>query len=307
MFPTEKILKAIDKRKAIRSHETNAIRLVDGSGDDLAGLVIDDFAGRWLMQTKSGGAPVLPTGLGYQSLYWKQLHETEKASPKPVAGEPVNRPFSIQECGRLFEIDFQAGYSQGIFLDQRINRSELVVLASERSVLNTFAYTCAFGVAAAAGGAITTNLDLSRQSLDWGKRNYRLNHLDPDDHDFIYGDVFDWLGRFSRRRRRFDIIILDPPTFSRNRQSKTFRVEADYGALVQLAMQCLEPNGLLLCCTNSRQLTHEMFTRILRKAIARHCEIKPGSMPPDFTGEQYLKSVWIRVRQQRRSFSRRGR
>jgi 23S rRNA (cytosine1962-C5)-methyltransferase len=296
MFPIEKILAAIDKRRSIRSPDTNAIRLVDGSGDGLVDFIIDDFAGRWLMQTKSRSTPaVLPSSLGYQSLYWKRLHQTERAAPLLLAGTPVDRPFFILEEGRSFEIDFGAGYSQGIFLDQRTNRSKLFTLAAGKTVLNTFAYTCAFGVAAAAGGAATTNLDLSRQSLEWGKRNYQLNHLDLAKHDFIYGDVFDWLGRFSRRQRRFDIIILDPPTFSRNRQSKIFRVETDYGSLVQLALHCLEPDGVLLCSTNSRTLTHETFRKILRQAISRHCKIESSPMPPDFTGEQYLKSFWVRT------------
>jgi 23S rRNA (cytosine1962-C5)-methyltransferase len=296
MFPTEKILGAIEKRRSIRSPDTNATRLVDGSGDGFADLTIDDFAGRWLMQTKGASAPAaLPGHLGYQSLYWKRLHQTEKAAPVLLAGTPVDRPFRVLEGGRSFEVDFHAGYSQGIFLDQRTNREKLFTLAEGRTVLNTFAYTCAFGVAAAAGGGTTTNLDLSRQSLEWGKRNYQLNHLDLAKHDFIYGDVFDWLGLFTRRQRRFNIIILDPPTFSRNRQSKIFRVETDYGSLVQLAMQCLKPNGILLCCTNSRQLTHQTFRKILRHAISRHCKIESSPMPPDFTGEQYLKSFWVRT------------
>jgi 23S rRNA (cytosine1962-C5)-methyltransferase len=296
MFPTEKILGAIHKRRSIRSPDTNAIRLVDGSGDRLADLTIDDFAGRWLMQTKGGSAPAaLPGNLGYQSLYWKRLHQTEKAAPVLLAGTPADRPFPILEGGRSFEVDFHAGYSQGIFLDQRTNREKLFKLAEGRTVLNAFAYTCAFGVAAAAGGGTTTNLDLSRRSLEWGKRNYQLNHLDLAEHDFIYGDVFDWLGRFSRGRRRFDIIILDPPTFSRNRQSMTFRVETDYGSLVQLALHCLEIDGILLCCTNSRSITLETFRKTLRQLISRNCKIESVPMPPDFTGEQYLKSFWVQT------------
>jgi 23S rRNA (cytosine1962-C5)-methyltransferase len=296
MFPIEKILAAIDKRRSLRSPDTNAIRLVDGSGDGLVDLIIDDFAGRWLMQTKSGSTPaVLPSSLGYQSLYWKRMHQTERAAPILLAGTPADLPFLILEDGRLFEIDFHAGCSQGIFLDQRTNRAKLSTLAAGKTVLNTFAYSCAFGVAAAAAGATTTNLDLSRQSLEWGKRNYQFNHLDLAKHDFIYGDVFDWLGRFSRRGRQFDIIILDPPTFSRNRQSKIFRVETDYGSLIQLTLHCLEPDGVLLCCTNSRTLTHETFRKILRQAITGRCKIESSPMPPDFTGEQYLKSFWVKT------------
>src|SRR5271165_3863323 len=162
-----------------------------------------------------------------------------------------------------------------------------------RMLLNTFSYTCAFGVAAAIGGAATVNLDLSRNYLSWGKRNYELNQIDLRDHEFLYGDVFDWLGRFKRRGRKFDLIILDPPTFSRDRRSRVFRVQDDFGGLADRAAACLNRNGLLLCSTNFRGMTFSEFLRILRTGIDRPFETVAGSMPPDFTGDQYLKTVWL--------------
>jgi 23S rRNA (cytosine1962-C5)-methyltransferase len=293
MISTEKIVAAVEKRRTIRREQTNALRLVDGSGDDLAGLIIDDFAGRWIIQTLAGNDPILDPALGYRSLYWKQLLKTNKNAPKYLAGEPADKPFCVLECGLEFEIDFQAGYSPGLFLDQRINRVRLRSLARGRMLLNTFSYTCAFGVAAAMGGAATVNIDLSRHYLDWGKRNYELNRIDLKDHDFLYGDVFDWLKRFQRRGRKFDLIVLDPPTFSRDRRSRVFRVQDDYGDLAGHAEACLRRNGWLLCCTNYRGMTFNAFLRILRTAIDRPFQAAPGSMPPDFTGHNYLKTVWL--------------
>ena len=147
---------------------------------------------------------------------------------------------------------------------------------------------------AAAGGASTTvNLDLSRHYLDWGKRNYEINRIKLDNHDFIYGDVFDWLRRFQRRGRTFDLIVLDPPTFSRDRKSKVFRIQEDYGELANLAISCLNKNGRLFCSMNFRGLTLDEFLRILRTSVARPFKAVPGSMPPDFTGDKYLKSIWM--------------
>ena len=293
MIPTEKVMAAVDKRRTIRSDQTNALRLVDGSGDDLSGLVIDDFAGRWIIQTLAGKDPALDPVLGYRSLYWKRLLKTNKTAPKRLAGEPADKPFCVLESGLRFQIDFQAGYSPGLFLDQRINRAGLHSLARGKMLLNTFSYTCAFGVAAATGGAATVNIDLSRHYLDWGKRNYELNRIDLRDHDFLYGDVFEWLRRFQRRGRKFDLIVLDPPTFSRDRRSGVFRVQDDYGELASHAAACLHRNGWLLCCTNCRGMTFNAFLRTLRTALDRPFQAVPGSMPPDFTGDHYLKTVWL--------------
>jgi 23S rRNA (cytosine1962-C5)-methyltransferase len=293
MIPTEKILVAAKKRQNIRSSQTNALRLMDGAADGVSGLIIDDFAGRWIAQTLNEREPAIDRTAGYRSLYWKPQLKTGKTGPKHLGGETVEEPFWVLESGLKFEIDFRAGYSPGLFLDQRINRQKLTALARDKSLLNTFSYTCAFGVAAAQGGASTVNLDLSRHYLDWGKRNYELNRLSVSEHDFIFGDVFDWLGRFQRRGTKFDIIILDPPTFSRDRKSKVFRIQDDYGDLAKLATQCLPRNGLLFCSTNFRGMTFNEFLRILRTAIARPFKPVAGSMPPDFSGDNYLKTVWL--------------
>lgn len=293
MIPREKFLVAAEKRRAIRSDQTNAVRLVDGAGDGLPGLIIDDFAGRWIVQTLNEREPSIDPAAGYRSLYWKPSLKTGKPTPKHLGGETVEEPFSVLESGLNFEIDFRAGYSPGLFLDQRLNRQMLRDLARDKTLLNTFSYTCAFGAAAAQGGGSTVNLDLSRRYLDWGRRNYEINRISLDDHDFIYGDVFDWLGRFQRRGRKFDVIVLDPPTFSRDRKSKVFRIQDDYGDLARLAAQCLTPAGLLFCSTNFRGMNFNEFLRILKTAIGRPFKPVAGSMPPDFTGETYLKTVWL--------------
>src|ERR1700722_7436295 len=127
-------------------------------------------------------------------------------------------------------LSFTEGYSVGLFLDQRDNRRRFLTNhvaadfplfpngAAGAEVLNTFAYTCGFSVCAAKAGARTTSLDLSKKYLDWGKRNFALNGLDPAAHDFIYGDTFDWLRRLAKKGRAFDPVVLDPPTFSQSKE-----------------------------------------------------------------------------------------
>jgi len=230
---------------------------------------------------------------GARSIYWKRLGD--KAAPRWFAGQKVTEPFEVFEYGLRFLVDFEAGYSQGLFLDQRENRAALRTLASGRTVLNCFSYTCAFGVAAAAGCGITTNIDLSKRILEWGRRNYELNGLLSEGHDFIYGDVFEWLRRLARKRRKFDIVILDPPTFSRNAKGKVFRIEDDLGWLVELAVGVLNSGGRIFCSTNQRSLSAAEIRRVIYRSISdpARWRFQPASMPEDFRGDQYLKAGWL--------------
>ncbi|MCK6370763.1 MAG: class I SAM-dependent methyltransferase, partial [Gammaproteobacteria bacterium] len=170
-------------------------------------------------------------------------------------------------------------------------------------VLNAFAYTCGFSVCAALAGAHVTSLDLSRKYLDWGRRNFELNGLDPADHDFIYGDAFDWLRRLARKRRCFDLVVLDPPTFSQSKASGSFRAEHDYPRLVSAAMPLLRPGGVLLACANAARLTAAAFGETLHAAVGaagRRVELEHfAPQPPDFpvTRDEpgHLKTFWLRV------------
>jgi 23S rRNA (cytosine1962-C5)-methyltransferase len=170
-------------------------------------------------------------------------------------------------------------------------------------VLNVFAYTCGFSVCAAKAGARTTSLDLSRKYLEWGRRNFALNGLDPAQHDFIYGDAFDWLRRLRKKGRAFDAVVLDPPTFSQSKESGVFRVEKNYGDLVTAAVQVLRPQGRLFVSANAAGWPAEEFVSSVQAALfkagrkiadAQYCP-----QPPDFPISQgepaYLKTMWLKT------------
>jgi len=289
---------AVAKRARLLTPETNAVRLIDGGGDGLPGLILETYAGRWLVSTSGPQlAPqvrewILEQGI---SCYWKRLDQHQKESPSHLAGPEVTEPFLILENGVTSEISFQSGYSQGIFLDQRDNRAEVRrLMAPGLKLLNTFAYTGAFSVAAAMAGAETTTLDLSQPYLDWAKRNLSHNALDPAAHHFCKGDTFHWLRRFAKQGRTFDGIVLDPPTFSRDEKGKVFRVEENFGELAALASDILTPDGWLLCSTNCRNLGLNEFQKQLRSATQRPLSARHSDMPEDFTDEPYLKSVWLK-------------
>ena len=295
------LLEAAAARRAdLLTAETNAVRLIDGAGDGLPGIILETFAGRLLLSTTDGRVPPeMKRWLSGRdaSCYVKRLDQHQKESPQQLCGPEVDEPFLIRENGLQFEISFQSGYSQGIFLDQRDNRAETRRrMRPGLRLLNTFAYTGAFSVAAAAAGAETTTLDLSQPYLDWAKRNLSHNGIDPAAHHFCKGDTFHWLRRFAKQGRRFDAIVLDPPTFSRDEKGKVFRVEKDLGELAALAAAVLAPDGWLLCCTNFRGMTPHDFERLATSRLPRPMQARHAPMPDDFTDAPYLKSLWLQAR-----------
>ena len=165
---------------------------------------------------------------------------TTLAPAQPVYGPDLGE-FVAHEEGLAYVIRPGDGLSTGLFPDMREGRARVRAWAAGRRVLNTFAYTCGFGVAATAGGATRVlNLDLSKSVLEWGQANYRANGFEPDPHDFVFGDVFDWLARLAKRGDRFDLVILDPPGFSRTK-SRAFSAARDYGELAGLAARSRRP------------------------------------------------------------------
>ena len=149
----------------------------------------------------------------------------------------------------------------------------------------------------------TTSLDLSKKYLEWGRRNFTLNGLDPAAHDFIYGDTFDWLRRLAKKGRAFDALVLDPPTFSQSKENGVFRVEKNFGELVAAALPVLKPGGILLASTNAADWPPEKFLVAVesavhaekRKILSQHYVPQPPDFPVSRAEPAYLKTVWLKV------------
>jgi 23S rRNA (cytosine1962-C5)-methyltransferase len=189
----------------------------------------------------------------------------ELASIEPLWGLPVEE-LEVLESSARYLVRPDSGLSVGLFLDMREVRDWLRTMSRGRTVLNLFAYTCSLGVSAALGGAQRVlNVDLSRQALAWGQANYQLNDLAADPHDFVFGEAFDWLGRFARRDQRFDMVIVDPPSFS----STPFSVLRDYPRLVEAAARIVAPAGILLAATNHSSTSDERFEAWLHDGLTR--------------------------------------
>lgn len=314
---------------------TDAFRRVHGAADGRDGWYVDQLGDHLLASAgPESVAGVERSGLpgwlqeaavrwGVRGIFLRRLERhvrgaaPEVVSPRLVWGEGREGEFEVRENGLRYRLSLTEGYSPGLFLDQRDNRRRLVTQwvgpgfpvreggLSGAEVLNVFAYTCGFSVAAAAGGARTTSLDLSRKYLDWGRRNLAANGFDPAAHDFIYGDAFDWMRRLGRKGRRFDVVLLDPPTFSQSKERGVFRAESDYGELVRVAVGILKPGGVLFASTNAARLEPEPFLEMVRIGVEAGGGLGIASelfvpQPPDFPtcrGEPgYLKTVWVRLR-----------
>lgn len=223
----------------------------------------------------------------------------ERETPKLISGNEGENLQAIATEHRLkFGIDFGAGYSVGLFIDQRENRRFVRQTAPKR-LLNCFAYTCSFSVAAASAGAQTVNVDLSKKSLERGRQNFALNSLSTEGHQFIADDVRPVLGRLARRGQKFDMIILDPPTFSRTKGGDAFHVEKDFEDLIVSALELVEREGRILLSTNCETLNEqalERFSRYCLKLSRKSGTLHRQSPPADFPPGAGAATIWLTLR-----------
>lgn len=304
------LVAAVEFREPLFGETTNAFRLISGEADGFSDVVADSYGGNLLVQwqaetVEKGGAGLierLQAECRPRAIYTQLVTKQERTAPRLVCGSDLDRRTPIRENGITFLINFGEGLATGVFLDQRENRRRLLQMPlTGKTVLNTFAYTCAFSVVAAKAGAVTTSVDLSKNYLEWGRDNFRANGLDPALHDFVFGDAFDWLKRFAKRGQRWDMVILDPPTFSTTKRGRAFQAGRDYEELAALAIPLVAANGWLLCSTNQRTLAADEFETSIQKAATR-CgrsmeTAEFETVPFDFRvapkERPYLKTFWV--------------
>src|SRR5213596_14640 len=223
----------------------------------------------------------------------------QREPPRLVFGDPAENLETIATERHLrFGIDFGTGYSPGLFLDQRENRRYVRHLAPAR-MLNCFAYTCSFSVSAASVGATTLNVDISKKYLTRGRENFALNSLKTIDHRFTVDDVRTVLPRLARKGEKFDVIILDPPTFSRAPGGKTFQVENDFEKLLVNALELAERDSHILLSTNCSTLREhalEVMARYGLKATRRAAAFHRQPRLPDFPLGSGASSIWLILR-----------
>ena len=305
---------AKEKRSAYYQDElTTAFRLFNQEGDGFGGLTVDlygDYAVfSWynsyvyqIRQTISEAfRQVFPEVLGaYEKIRFKGL-DYESAH---VYGQEAPDFFTVLENGVLYQVFMNDGLMTGIFLDQHEVRGSLVDgLAMGKSLLNMFSYTAAFSVAATMGGASqTTSVDLAKRSRELSQAHFQANGISTDDHRFIVMDVFEYFKYAKRKGLTYDVIVLDPPSFARNKK-QTFSVAKDYHKLISQSLEILNPGGIIIASTNAANVSRQKFTEQIDKGFAgRSYQIlNKYGLPADFAynkkdeSSNYLKVISMKV------------
>ena len=305
---------AKEKRSAYYQDElTTAFRLFNQEGDGFGGLTVDlygDYAvfswyNSYVYQIRKviseAFRQVFPEVLGtYEKIRFKGL-DYESAH---VYGQEAPDFFTVLENGVLYQVFMNDGLMTGIFLDQHEVRGSLVDgLAMGKSLLNMFSYTAAFSVAAAMGGASqTTSVDLAKRSRESSQAHFQANGISTDDHRFIVMDVFEYFKYAKRKGLTYDVIVLDPPSFARNKK-QTFSVAKDYHKLISQSLEILNPGGIIIASTNAANVSRQKFTEQIDKGFAgRSYQIlNKYGLPADFSynkkdeSSNYLKVISMKV------------
>ena len=312
-----KIKNAVDYRKKFyESTDTTAFRVFNGEGDGVGGLTIDYFEGYYLVTWYSEGIysfkdeiiRALQKVVTVKGIYQKKRFDTDGKYIEDndfVMGKEPEWPLLVKENNEQFAIYLDDGAMVGIFLDQR-NVRKLIrdEYANEKMVLNTFSYTGGFSVFAAAGGAKkTTSVDLANRSLCKTIEQFSINHIDYEGQDIIVEDVFKYFKYAVKKELKFDMVILDPPSFARSKKF-VFSASKDYKNLLKEAIAITEDKGIIVASTNCSAFGMDRFKGFIDTAFK---EMKCGytlleefSLPEDFKINEnfkegdYLKVVFIR-------------
>ncbi|HDC7750347.1 TPA: class I SAM-dependent rRNA methyltransferase [Staphylococcus aureus] len=292
---------------------TNAFRLFNAEGDGVGGLTIDNYDGHLLIQWYSKGIYKFKYAIleavrkvfDYKSIYEKVRFKDSEYSGGFVEGDAPEFPIVIEENFTFYNVDLEDGLMTGIFLDQKEVRKKLRdQYAKERHVLNLFSYTGAFSVIAASEASSTTSVDLANRSRSLTEENFGLNAIDPKSQYIYVMDTFDFYKYAARHGHSYDTIVIDPPSFARNKK-RTFSVQKDYDKLINGALNILSSEGTLLC-TNASVYPLKQFKNTIKKTLEESgvdyelTEVmglpKDFKTHPHYKPSKYLKAVFVNIR-----------
>jgi 23S rRNA (cytosine1962-C5)-methyltransferase len=316
-FFSKKLRTAFDNRDSFyKTPETTAFRVFNGEGDGVGGLTIDYFDGYYLITWYSKGIfhfreyiiNSLKEMVDFKGIYQKKrFDESGKyiEGDDFVAGERGEFPIIVKENGVNIAVYLNESAMVGVFLDQRdVRRTIRDVYAQGKRVLNTFSYTGVFSVFAAAGGAVkTTSVDLANRSKSKTAEQFSVNGIDAATQDIIVEDVFKYFKYAVKKGLKFDMVILDPPSFARSKKF-VFSAEKDYTNLLKEAIAITEDNGIIVASTNSSSFGMAKFKGFIETAFkeskGKYKIMEEFSLPEDFRTikeipeSDYLKVVFLK-------------
>jgi len=269
-------------RKRYLAPDIDAYRLINAESDGLPAFTVDRYADYLVahvfspvaLQLTEAVYDALTAELAPKAIYeQRRLKTLAGEAPKPaelVRGSAAPVEVEVREGPVKIWVDPTAPLSTGLFLDLRDGRRAIASWAKDRRVLNLFSYTGAISVWALHGGAAAvTAVDVSAKAHARARKNLALNGFDPEKPEHIVGDAFKVLAKMEERKRRFDLVVLDPPAFGTSGRGQTFSAAQDYRDLVAGALAVLEPGGLLAAASGTHRIGHEDFDRMLAEGAAR--------------------------------------
>jgi 23S rRNA (cytosine1962-C5)-methyltransferase len=317
----ERLATPLRERAGLFDENTTGYRCVNGESDGWPGLVLDRYAGCYVLKLYT--AAWFPHLERIADLIMEQCRPTSLvlclsrnirvtagtlslADGHILRGETVTGPIQFREHGKLFEADVIRGQKTGFFLDQRENRRRVGELAAGRDVLNVFSHAGGFSVYAAAGGARSaTDLDLSAHALTAAARNFQLNSALPAvaacRHRTIQADAFEWLA--AAVPEAYDLVIIDPPSLAKRQSEKVAALEA-YGRLATSGLKLLRPGGILVTASCSAHVRADEFFGLVREVARRSrlavTELETARHAPDHPARipeaEYLKAIYLQRR-----------
>lgn len=312
-FFESKIKSALHKRKQFyKSSDTTAFRVVNGEGDGLGGVIIDYYDGYYVVSWYSEGIytfrdeiiAALQKVASFKGIYEKKRFDTKGKYIEDddfVAGERGEFPLIVKENGVNFAVYLNDGAMVGVFLDQRNVRKQIRdKYAKGRTVLNMFSYTGAFSVFAALGGASkTTSVDLANRSLSKTIEQFSVNEIDYEAQDIIVEDVFLYFKYAAKKKMKFDMVVLDPPSFARSKKY-TFSAAKDYKNLLKETIAITENNGIIVASTNCSAFDMKKFKGFIDTAFkemnGKYKILEEHSLPEDFrTIDQFREGNYLKV------------
>ena len=306
-----RVMRALELRANWFGEDTNAQRLIGGEGDFLPGVTVDRYERYAVLQTYADCLEVIvpdvvaalaKSGLGLKGIVRRDLDKQLEV----LWGELPPPELTILENGLKIIANLYEGQKTGLFLDHRDNRALIERVARGKSVLNLFAYTGAFSLYAARGGATrVSSVDIAPLAMRDAERNFALNGFDPAAHEFIAADCFTLLEEYVRDGKQFDLVILDPPSLARSKDNKYAAARA-YKKLNSLALRCVTDGGMLATASCTSQIGADAFKEILLEAsgdAGKRVQIvqengQAVDHPVTFFEGRYLKFVLARVLEQ---------
>lgn len=312
-FFKSKMAAAFERRRSFfKDSDTTAYRAFNGEGDGIGGMTIDYYDGYYMVSWYSEGIysmkhhvyGVLDKITDYKAIYEKKRFDSKGQYIEQddfVKGTIGDFPIIVKENGMNFAVDLNDGAMTGIFLDQRDVRKAIRDRYAEgKHVLNTFSYTGAFSVAAALGGATkTTSVDLAKRSLPKTIEQFSVNGIDYEAQDIKVMDVFDYFRYAKRHEMKFDMVILDPPSFARSKKH-TFSTAKDYPSLLKDTIAITEKKGIIVASTNNATFGMKKFKSFIEKAFTetntKYKILEESSLPKDFrTNRDFPEFNYLKV------------